>query len=229
VSATTLADGELHVWIADLDAPRPAGEQAYRQNLLSADERERSARFMSQRDGARWARSRGLLRLLLGGYLSVSPAELCFQLGEHGKPELTCVPTSTSRATPGRAKLHFNLSHSQGIGLYVFALDGAVGCDVETLGREIDVLAVAKRALGNAVAEQLRLLGSQHREREFLRAWVRHEARLKCWGIGLGAAAATGVHDRDCRTIDVDVGELATAAVAAEQTPAKVECWRLHR
>lgn len=216
-----LAKGELHVWVADLDTR----ERTPPHDLLSAAERERAARFVNQRDGARWARSRALLRLLLGGYLSIDPAGLCFELGEHGKPELAATAASAGQAAFGESKLRFNLSHSGGVGLCVFALDSAVGVDVETPGRNIDVLAVARRALGDAAAERLRPLDDERREREFLRAWVRHEAALKCLGVGL-ARATTGANDQECWMIDIDVGDRATATVAAQRAPAKVEHWR---
>jgi 4'-phosphopantetheinyl transferase len=226
--ATTLAAGELHVWIADLDASGEIGEKSRQQVQLRADECERAARFASLREGERWARSRVVLRLLLGSYLDTDPAELCFELGEHGKPELASAATPAGRGAFGGSKLHFNLSHSSGIGLYAFALDCEVGVDVETPGRDIDVLAVARRALGKEVAEQLRLLDGEHREREFLRLWVRHEAQLKCWGVGIGQAAAAATN-RACWTVDFPVGRYATVAVAAERAPARIEYprWRI--
>lgn len=205
--------GELHIWIADLDAREPTGGGAHGRDPLSIDERERAERFLNRGDGERWAHSRVLLRLLLGSYLSTEPAELRFQLGEHGKPRLA-----------SDAGLRFNLSHSAGYGLYVFALGCEVGVDVETPGRDVDVLAVAGRALGQEVAELLRPLEGSRREHEFLRAWVRHEARLKCLGVGLGGS--TKAHEDECWTVDVELDEPATAAVAAKHAPAKVECLR---
>jgi 4'-phosphopantetheinyl transferase len=213
--------GELHVWIADLDAGEKNGARTRRQAQLSVEERARAARFFNRRDGERWACSRALLRLLLGSYLSTDSAELRFQLGEHGKPRLARGADSVGASTIDGAELHFNLSHSGGFGLYVFALDCEVGVDIETPGRNIDVLAISQRALGQEEAEQLRLLDEGQREREFLRAWVRHEARLKCLGLGLGAPARGRA--RECWTVEVDVDEPAVAAVAAEHTPARVE------
>jgi 4'-phosphopantetheinyl transferase len=213
--------GELHVWIADLDAGEKNGAPTRRQDPLSVEERTRAARFFNRRDGERWACSRALLRSLLGSYLSTDPAELRFQLGEHGKPRLARSADSVGASTIDSAELHFNLSHSDGFGLYVFALDREVGVDVETPGRDIDVLAVAQRTLGREAAERLRLLDQGQREREFLRAWVRHEARLKCLGLGLGAPAGARAHE--CWTVEVEVDEPVVAAVAAKHAPARVE------
>lgn len=212
--------GELHVWTADLDAAGQTGGGPHSRDSLSAEERERAARFVNRLDGERWARSRMLLRSLLGGYLSIDPAKLCFELGDYGKPYLA---SNAERAGDGRldgAKLHFNLSHSGGLGLYVFALNCEVGCDIETPGRDIDVLAVAKRALGEQAAERLRLLEGDQREREFLRAWVRHEARLKCLGVGLTGAEDVASIARPWSN-DLELNG-AVGAVAAAVRPANV-------
>ncbi|MGH2881036.1 MAG: 4'-phosphopantetheinyl transferase family protein [Solirubrobacteraceae bacterium] len=205
--------GELHVWIADLD--EGGDERAHTRGLesLSVEERERAARFVNPRDGERWAQSRALLRMLLGGYLGAKPAELRFELGEHGKPRLA-----------SGSELHFNLSHSGGLGLYAFALDGEVGCDVETTGRDINVLAVAGRAFGQEVAQRLGCLDEEQRRREFLRAWVRHEAHLKCLGVGFGGT--TKERESECSIVDVEVDEPAAAAVATKHAPAKVKLQR---
>jgi 4'-phosphopantetheinyl transferase len=213
----TLADGELHVWIADLDASGSATGRSRRQDLLSQDERERAARFWHRRDGERWARSHALLRSLLGSYLGTDPAGLCFEYGQWGKPRLAGEHT----------RLRFNMSHSGRLALYAFALDFELGIDVETAGGARYVPAVAERAFGADVRRRLEQLDESNREHEFLRLWVRHEARLKCWETGLGGARSAG--DRECWTIDVDadLGEWAAAAAAAPCAPAKVECWRL--
>lgn len=221
---TGLTDGELHVWIADLDATWPTEPQKRRGDLLSADERQRATRFAHKRDRERWAHSRALLRLLLSRYLSADPADLRFELGEHGKPELASAAPSNSRAGCNESKLRFNLSHSGSIGLYAFALNNSVGVDVETPGRDIDVLAVAKRALGEEVAERLGQLDGERREWEFLRAWVRHEAILKCTGVGLAGAEDTASAGQAW------VSELkldrAVGAVAAASQPTSISCQR---
>lgn len=216
-----LAEGELHVWVADLDA-RDAndGRARHHQDRLSAEERERAARFMNRRKGERWAQSRALLRSLLGSYLGADPAELRFQLGEHGKPLLASTTSRAAQSTLAGAELHFNLSHSGGYGLYVFALDREVGCDVQRSGRDIDVPAVAERALGREVAERLRSLDGEAREREFLRGWVRHEASLKCSGLGL-ADSENGTSAARLWVSELEL-DRAVGAVAAAAPPANI-------
>jgi 4'-phosphopantetheinyl transferase len=208
-----LAGGALDVWRADLAEVTPnLGER------LCDDELARARRIASEREAELWRRSRGLLRELLGRYLQREPRSLRFASGKHGKPELIC------EAGEPQA-LHFNVSHSGGLVLYAFSEAGAVGVDVEVGRHMVDEVAIAARAIGAQEAERLRALDPALRRREFLRAWARHEATLKCLGVGIGAARATG----DGRTpwvAQLELGdEDAGAAVAAERPPRELRCW----
>jgi hypothetical protein len=58
----------VHVWRADVDA-----DDDVLVELLSAEERGRAERFLEECAGRRWARSRGVLRALLGRYLQEDP------------------------------------------------------------------------------------------------------------------------------------------------------------
>lgn len=210
------AEGDVHVWVADLDAGDlgAAGDYA---RLLSPEESERASRFARARDASRWRRSRGLLRLLLGRYLGADPAGLRFEAGEHGKPRLA----------GGDGELRFSMSHSGAIGLYAVALGVEVGIDVERCRRRPHVLAVAERAFGGEVAARLGRLGEAEREREFLRLWVRHEAALKCLGTGLGGGDGDAGGERPW-VAELDLGRWAVTAAAAVATmgePAEVRFW----
>ena len=135
-----------------------------------------------ERDGHLWARGRGALRALLGRYLSCDPRALRFANELHGKPALlreARLP-DPPRREPTTARLPFNMSHSQRLALYAFAEAGPVGVDVEVPRRAIDEVALAARAFGPAEARRLEGLDAARRGQEFLRAWVRHEAQLKC-------------------------------------------------
>jgi len=201
----------VEVWRADLDAADARGDG---RTLLSDDERERAARFARREDGARWATARAVLRTLVGAYVDADPAALRFEAGPHGKPRLA-----------GEGRLRFNLSHSGDVALYAFALDGEVGVDVELPRRAVDHVAIARRILGDDEAERLAALEPQQREREFLRAWVRWEAVLKCRGTGIGGADAPS-GDPDPWVEQLDVGAPAAAALAVAGGPVAVRCWR---
>lgn len=210
-------DDAVHVWRADLAAVSPELEE-----LLCDDERARAERFLSAPDGERWRRSRGLLRTLLGRYLQLEPRSLRFATGEYGKPALLPPPDHPAPASPGG--VFFNLSHSDGLALYAFSQAGAVGIDVEVASRPIDAVAVAARMFGSAEAKRLKELDPAIRQREFLRAWVRYEARLKCLGVGIGASPAATVSS-ELWVAEIELNPPAAAAVAAEHPAGGPRCW----
>jgi phosphopantetheinyl transferase len=109
----------VDLWRADLD-----GAPDWLETLLCANERARAARIVHERDRVRWARSRGMLRLLLARYLDADPRKLRFELGAHGKPALEGGPAQGS-------DLRFNLSHSGELLLVAVAIGVEVGADIE--------------------------------------------------------------------------------------------------
>ncbi len=206
-----LVDGVVDVWRADLSDEEGERERA----LLSPDERERAARFVRAELGLHWAHARGILRALLGVYIGVDPAGLRFAVGPHGKPELT----------GAAAAVRFNLSHSGTVALYAFARDREVGVDVELPRRPRDIDAIAARTFGAAETARLRALDPTQREHEFLRAWVRYEAVLKCRGTGIGGAE-TVQDGSDPWLHELAVAAPAAAALAVEGIACEVRCWQ---
>jgi 4'-phosphopantetheinyl transferase len=200
-------DGIVHIWRADLAAAEDGLE-----DLLSADELARAACILPRRRRILWTRSRGVLRALLACYVDRDPRALRFVLGPHGKPALL----GGSGAGAGNvADLRFNLSHSDTIALYAVTAGRAVGIDIELPhARQIDEAAIAARVLGREQALRLTALDPQARTREFLRAWVAHEAVVKCRGAGLGTSSEDTADDP--WSAELDVGPPAIAAVAVE-------------
>lgn len=198
----------VEVWRADL-----ASVGGDLRELLSAAETERAARFVRAEDGARWVHAHGILRALLARYADADPRALRFAEGAHGKPRLL------------GHDIRFNLSHSGEVALVAVALGREVGVDVEVPRRSVDHVAIARRILGDEEAERLRALGPREREREFLRAWVRWEAVLKCRGTGIGGAddAPAGP---DPWVTQLNAVHPAAAALAVEHGPCTVRCWQ---
>jgi 4'-phosphopantetheinyl transferase len=206
------------VWRVDL-----AGVTDDLLELLSTRERARAERIARLQDRAFRARSRGVLRALLGRYLHTDPGTLRLATDERGKPSLDPERTRTVREDDSR-RLSFNLSHSGETAVYAFTKAGPVGIDVEVARRPIDSVAIAARAFGPAEAARLRDLDPEAREREFLRAWVRHEAALKCLGLGLGGSAEEQGEPAPW-IAQLEMGARAAAAVAVSALPSEVRCW----
>jgi 4'-phosphopantetheinyl transferase len=175
-----------------------------------------------------WTRSRGVLRVLLGRYLEREPSGLRFIQGASGKPALLVDdPGPNASSVPlaaDPASLHFNVSHSGEDALYAFSRTTPVGVDIEVAGRRINELAVARRVLGPVTTDRLARLDPAEREREFLRAWVGMEAKLKCRGTGI-VGSLDEVEVTELWVVELEVRPRAAAAVAAERAPHELRCW----
>jgi 4'-phosphopantetheinyl transferase len=223
-----LTDGVVHVWRAQLSSLADGVDSSELTASLPPEERTRAARILSPRRRQMWIAAHAVLRRLLARYLDTDPRDLRFRTGKHGKPMLLDEQAKMAAHPPvGRPAvppLAFNLSHSGELALYAFGSGGSVGVDVEVARSTIDHVAIAARALGRVQARRLAGLEPECREREFLRAWTRHEAELKCQGTGIGwvAAEATG---KEPWVADLDVSPRAAGAVALERGARKLCCW----
>jgi 4'-phosphopantetheinyl transferase len=142
-------------------------------DVLSAQERERAARFRFERDRRRYILRHGKLRELLSDYLNCAPARICFAYNSFGKPSVA-----------GGA-LRFNVSHSHGTALFVFARGVEVGCDIERRDPRFVCDQIPERFFSALEAQTLRSLPASSRTRAFFNCWTRKEAFIKARGCGL--------------------------------------------
>src|ERR671939_2108883 len=122
-----LGDDELHVWRANLDLADSTIE--YLLQLLSSDEIARAARYHFAIDHNRFVAARAGLRIILGGYLTLHPAQITFSYGPQGKPSLASSLDATTT-------LNFNLAHSAGLALFAVAYGTQIGIDLEEIRAE---------------------------------------------------------------------------------------------
>ena len=148
---------------------------------LSAEERERAARYRVEPARVAFVAVRVALRRVLGERLGVPAADVPLVLDRYGRP-----------GVPG-AQLSFNVSHSGAIGLIALA-DGQrrLGVDVEQVRAGTDVNGLAGRFFHPA---ETAAIGD--RRDAFFRCWTRKEAVVKALGRGLS-------HPLDSFAVDVD-------------------------
>jgi 4'-phosphopantetheinyl transferase len=170
-----MADDEVHIWRAGLGLP-PACLQCMEQTL-SPGERARAEELLSRRHRSRVIASHGILRAILGAYLTAQPADLRFRAGPNGKPAVV--------GKLGWPALQFSMSHSHFLGLYAVARDRRVGVDVERVRKGKAYSRLADRYFGAAEIGQLDATPAHLREPFFLRLWTRKEAYVKAIGDGL--------------------------------------------
>lgn len=144
---------------------------------LSREEQARFGRFRIEEDRIRGALGRGLVRVLLGGYLDTAPAKLEFENNAQGKPLMT----------PAFAKsaIHFNVAHAGDLVMIAIARGWPVGVDVESTTRSVAHEKLAQRYFAPEEVDALMAVPEEERRSAFLRCWTRKEAYLKARGEGL--------------------------------------------
>jgi len=168
-------DHEVHVWEVLLS--QVGLKISTLTNLLAADEKQKAASFFREEDRNRFIVAHGLLRELLGRYLSVSPAELRFSVNAFGKPALILQTDDQP--------LIFNLAHSGDVILYAVTRSRNVGIDVEKIQPDLDVMELAQSQFAEQEVECLQALDPTERRDAFFRVWTCKEAYIKARGLGL--------------------------------------------
>jgi 4'-phosphopantetheinyl transferase len=223
-----------HVWCASLE--RTEEELALFFAWLSADEQQRAQRFHFANDRAHFIAARGLLRNMLGGYLSIDPSAVHFSYNACGKPELTHFPA-----------LQFNVSHSHGAALYAVAQQQPVGIDIEYMKRACDMDAIVERYFSANEARTIKNLAGVEKTQAFFNGWARKEAFLKALGAGLSyplnqvevtltaqePAQFITLHDNEMNAADWHLQALtpladyaAAIVIKGEADAIKTGCWQ---
>ncbi len=175
-----LSQVELDIWAARLD--QTTDRTAALSSTLSEPEKARASAFRFEKDRNRFIVGRGVLRALLGRYLNLAPQQLEFRYGPHGKPELA--------GSDEAYALHFNLAHSDDLGLFAFTRAGAVGVDVEKIRVMGDEQGIADRFFTRRESEGLIALRDDERTTGFFKLWTCKEAWLKATGAGISESLA---------------------------------------
>lgn len=166
---------EVHIWMIALDLEDY--QVNYHGQVLSVEERKRASRFHFERHRRRYIVSQGIVRRILGSYLGVEPAELIYEIGDHGKPALAGGLKETG--------LHFNLTHSHEIALFAMVRDVEIGVDVEFFRHMDDFDGIAARFFSSAEKTAYFSLPENLRPQGFYNCWTRKEAFIKAIGDGL--------------------------------------------
>lgn len=132
------------------------------------------------------AQRRAPLVALLAAYLGVPVTEVVLDETVRGKPRLA--PCAGDRGDT--RKLEFNWSHSGDFALVALSRDGAVGVDIEHLGKDPRALEIARRFFDASEAEALASLDPAVRDDAFIALWCAKEAVLKAAGEGLSFGLA---------------------------------------
>jgi 4'-phosphopantetheinyl transferase len=155
------------------------GEEEVRASeaLLSEDERKRASRFVFDRDKRRFVVARAGLRKLLAHQLRLDPSSVELKYSSTGKPALG--------DQSAIADLRFNVSHSEDVAVFAFALGRDIGIDVEFVRAIPDADGIAARFFSLRENEAYFALDARDRPQGFFNCWTRKEAFIKAIGDGL--------------------------------------------
>jgi|HubBroStandDraft_4_1064222.scaffolds.fasta_scaffold22147_2 4'-phosphopantetheinyl transferase len=173
--AVKLERGEVHLWFARLD--RTPERLARMRTILNPEETARADRFYLDVHRNRFIAGRAMLRDLIAGYLAQPPAAIRFEYNEWGKPALA--------AGFAACDLRFNLSHSEDLAMYAFALEREVGVDIEQIRADVASESIAENFFSASEVHALRALPREHQAQAFFNCWTRKEAYIKARGQGL--------------------------------------------
>jgi len=168
-----LKEKEAYVHCVDLSAWEKKRSLLW--NFLCDEEKKQAHRFPSEILRDRYIISHGILRVLLGYYLNLSPLALEFLFNGYGKPFLKDHPN-----------IQFNMSHSHGISCYAFSLFHPIGIDIEWYNESLDVDSLVNLVLAPEEQEFFSKLNDEQKKMStFYEIWTRKEALIKAVGIGL--------------------------------------------
>lgn len=170
-----LPGDEVHICCVALDNFAPQAQKFYQQ--LTIDEKRRADRYSFAIDKKRYIIVRGILRQIIGDYLSVDPGKIEFNYRQHGKPTLTDIFSDT--------RLCFNVSYSGELALLAFTFDREVGVDIEYIRGIADMEQIVEHFFTDTEKKVFCNLSQHMRKEVFFQIWTRKEALLKAIGKGL--------------------------------------------
>ena len=175
VPGQLISSSDVHIWRMLLDEHSSHIESIKRN--LSTDELLRAEKFYFEKDQNRFIMARGILRIILAGYLGMKPHEIRFEYTPFGKPQVAEKNDNES--------IHFNLSQSENVVLYAITLNRNIGIDVERIKDSIDVVQVANRFFSPGEINALKRCNRENLAEIFFQYWTRKEALIKAMGKGV--------------------------------------------
>jgi 4'-phosphopantetheinyl transferase len=170
-----LRDHDIHLFYADVDSFSPY--VGILRETLSDKEHARAMRFHFQKDKDGYVITRGLLRVMLGGYANTEPGNLLLVNGPHGKPMLD------GESNPDSVR--FSVSHCGRRALYAFARGRELGVDLEKIRPDFSCEKISDRFFSPREAAFIRAVPEHERAETFFAYWTLKEAFLKGTGKGL--------------------------------------------
>ena len=209
VPAALPAPGQVRLHLFSLSCT--ARELERLGGFLTADELQRYNRLIDRRRRDRAVAGRGLVREMLGRYLSEEPGSILLSEGEFGKLHLSEHIEFDS--------LSFNLAHAGDQLLLAVCAGCELGVDLEMVRQELPFRPMAERYFSPREQNELFSLAPAEQLPAFYRCWTRKEAYLKGTGTGFSQPA----NGFDVSLLPLHPPEL----LAHRGSPGEVERWSI--
>ncbi len=172
-----LLESDIHLWITHPQHIQDSEMLAQYRELLTEEEKIKQQRYKFENDRHSALVTRAFVRDLLSSYAATEPSDWCLKIGAKGKPEILDPPIP----------LRFNLSHTKDLIICAVTLNNDIGCDVESVGRSSDILAIANHYFSASETKELFSLPEREQRSRFFDYWTLKESFIKACGLGLFA------------------------------------------
>jgi 4'-phosphopantetheinyl transferase len=169
-----MEENTVHIYLASLYLSDPQIHALFK--LLSPEEKNRAKRYRFEQDRVLYIARHGILRILLGNYIKCEPDQIQFTKNTYGKPYL--------KHMDHNKQFYFNISYSNGLGVFAFTANQEVGVDIEFIKNIPEVNSIVDNYLSSQEKNKFKKLSKIQRENLFYEYWTRKEALVK--GIGMG-------------------------------------------
>ncbi len=168
----TLNNDEIHVWYFNFSCFEEINKF---KKLLSIDEKNKSQKFIFEKDKKEYTICRGVLRILLSKYLNIEPKKIMFNYNKYGKPSLN----------GNRSNIKFNVSHSKDMCTIAINQNNDIGIDIEFINPKVDTDDIVKDFFSEYEIKNYFNIEKKERLKMFYKIWTRKESLIKAYGMGL--------------------------------------------
>lgn len=159
-----LNENEAHIFIGNTSDGISSHE------FLSPVEKERSLRFVNEKDRNVYSLSHNMLRKIISLYTNENPSQIIFSINQCGKPYI------------GNSLIRFNLSHSNSS--YIIGISkNEIGVDTEWINPGFEYKSVMQNYFSSY--EQREILNSNSSHKSFFSFWSMKESLIKFLGHGI--------------------------------------------
>jgi 4'-phosphopantetheinyl transferase len=169
-----MEENTAHIYLASLYLSDPQIKILFK--LLSPEEKNRAKRYRFEQDRVLYIARHGILRILLGNYMKYEPDQIQFTTNTYGKPYL--------KHMDHNKQYYFNISYSNGMGVFAFAANQEIGVDIEFVKSIPEANSIVDNYFSPEEKNEFIKSSKIQRENLFYEYWTRKEALIK--GIGMG-------------------------------------------